>query len=68
VPKVTVITAQAYGGAYCVDGFKAHSHRINFAWPTAEIAVMGSEGELIFSIAANWLKLRIKRRRADPRN
>ena len=44
VPKITVITRKAYGGAYCVMGSKHLRTDINFAWPTAEIAVMGSEG------------------------
>src|ERR1022692_580907 len=44
VPKVTVITRKAYGGAYCVMGSKHLRTDINLAWPTAEIAVMGPEG------------------------
>ncbi len=44
VPKVTVITRKAYGGAYCVMSSKHIRTDINFAWPTAEIAVMGPEG------------------------
>jgi len=44
VPKVTVITRKAYGGAYCVMGSKHIRTDINLAWPTAEIAVMGPEG------------------------
>ncbi len=44
VPKITVITRKAYGGAYCVMGSKHIRADINFAWPTAEIAVMGPEG------------------------
>ena len=44
VPKVTVITRKAYGGAYCVMASKHIRTDINFAWPTAEIAVMGAEG------------------------
>src|SRR5947209_11974689 len=44
VPKVTVITRKAYGGAYCVMGSKHIRTDINYAWPTAEIAVMGPEG------------------------
>ncbi|HEX4772647.1 MAG TPA: carboxyl transferase domain-containing protein, partial [Bryobacteraceae bacterium] len=44
VPKITVITRKAYGGAYCVMGSKHLRTDINFAWPTAEIAVMGPEG------------------------
>lgn len=44
VPKVTVITRKAYGGAYCVMASKHIRTDINFAWPSAEIAVMGAEG------------------------
>jgi propionyl-CoA carboxylase beta chain len=44
VPKLTVITRKAYGGAYCVMASKHIRADFNFAWPTAEIAVMGSEG------------------------
>jgi propionyl-CoA carboxylase beta chain len=44
VPKITVITRKAYGGAYCVMGSKHIRTDINLAWPSAEIAVMGPEG------------------------
>ncbi|MCA1590850.1 MAG: acyl-CoA carboxylase subunit beta, partial [Acidobacteria bacterium] len=44
VPKITVITRKAYGGAYCVMSSKHIRTDINFAYPTAEIAVMGAEG------------------------
>ena len=44
VPKLTVITRKAYGGAYCVMCSKHISADFNVAWPTAEIAVMGPEG------------------------
>ncbi len=44
VPKITVITRKAYGGAYCVMGSKHLRTDMNFAYPTAEIAVMGAEG------------------------
>ncbi len=44
VPKVTVITRKAYGGAYVVMACKTMRGDINYAWPTAEIAVMGSKG------------------------
>jgi propionyl-CoA carboxylase beta chain len=44
VPKVTVITRKAYGGAYCVMSSKHIRTDVNYAWPTAEIAVMGAEG------------------------
>ncbi|MBI1358009.1 MAG: methylmalonyl-CoA carboxyltransferase [Acidobacteria bacterium] len=43
VPKVTVITRKAYGGAYCVMGSKHVRTDVNLAWPSAEIAVMGPE-------------------------
>jgi propionyl-CoA carboxylase beta chain len=44
VPKITVITRKAYGGAYCVMASKHIRADINYAFPTAEIAVMGPEG------------------------
>ena len=44
VPKVTVITRKAYGGAYCVMSSKHLRTDFNYAWPVAEIAVMGPEG------------------------
>jgi propionyl-CoA carboxylase beta chain len=44
VPKLTVITRKAYGGAYCVMSSKHLRTDLNLAWPTAEIAVMGPEG------------------------
>jgi propionyl-CoA carboxylase beta chain len=44
VPKITVVTRKAYGGAYCVMGSKHVRTDINLAWPSAEIAVMGAEG------------------------
>jgi len=50
VPKVTVITRKAYGGAYCVMSSKHLRGDVNLAWPTAEIAVMGPKGavEIVF--------------------
>src|SRR5690606_12795096 len=50
VPKITVITRKAYGGAYDVMNSKHIRGDFNFAWPTAEIAVMGSKGavEILF--------------------
>jgi propionyl-CoA carboxylase beta chain len=50
VPKITVITRKAYGGAYDVMNSKHIGADMNFAWPTAEIAVMGAKGasEIIF--------------------
>ncbi len=54
VPKVTVITRKAYGGAYDVMSSKHLRGDVNFAWPTAEIAVMGAKGavEIIFRAEA----------------
>jgi acetyl-CoA carboxylase carboxyltransferase component len=46
VPKVTVIVKKAYGGAYCAMGSKFSKADINYAWPGAEIAVMGPEGAI----------------------
>jgi len=60
VPKVTVITRKAYGGAYCVMSSKHIRTDVNFAWPTAEIAVMGPEG------AVNILYKREIEAAADP--
>ena len=50
VPRVTVITRKAYGGAYDVMNSKHIGADMNFAWPSAEIAVMGAKGaaEIIF--------------------
>lgn len=50
VPKITIITRKAYGGAYCVMSSKHIRGDINLAWPTAEIAVMGPDGavEIIY--------------------
>jgi len=44
IPKVTVITRKAYGGAYCVMSPKHLRGDINYSWPTGEIAVMGAKG------------------------
>jgi propionyl-CoA carboxylase beta chain len=44
VPKITVITRKAYGGAYCVMGSKHLRGDLNYAWPSAEVAVMGAKG------------------------
>lgn len=50
VPRITVITRKAYGGAYCVMNSKHIGADVNYAWPSAEIAVMGAKGaaEIIF--------------------
>ena len=60
VPKVTVITRKAYGGAYCVMASKHLRTDLNLAWPTAEIAVMGPEG------AVNVLYRRELEAASDP--
>jgi len=60
VPKLTVITRKAYGGAYCVMSSKHIRGDANFAYPTAEIAVMGPDG------AVNILYRRELERAADP--
>ena len=60
VPKVTVITRKAYGGAYDVMGSKHLRADVNLAWPTAEIAVMGAQG------AANILYRRELADASDP--
>ena len=60
VPKVTVITRKAYGGAYCVMASKHIRTDFNYAWPTAELAVMGPEG------AVNILYKRELETAADP--
>ena len=60
VPKLTVITRKAYGGAYCVMCSKHIRADFNIAWPTAEIAVMGPEG------AVNVLFRRELTTEADP--
>jgi propionyl-CoA carboxylase beta chain len=55
VPKITVITRKAYGGAYDVMNSKHIGADVNLAWPTAEIAVMGAKGaaEIIFKNEIN---------------
>ena len=60
VPKLTLITRKAYGGAYCVMSSKHIRTDVNFAWPGAEIAVMGPEG------AVNILYKRELDKAADP--
>jgi propionyl-CoA carboxylase beta chain len=60
VPKVTVIARKAYGGAYCVMSSKHIRTDFNYAWPTAELAVMGPEG------AVNILYRRELELAADP--
>ncbi|MFB3818922.1 MAG: acyl-CoA carboxylase subunit beta [Candidatus Methylomirabilales bacterium] len=60
VPKITVVTRKAYGGAYCVMGSKHMRADLNYAYPTAEIAVMGPEG------AVSILYRRELEQAADP--
>jgi propionyl-CoA carboxylase beta chain len=60
VPKITVITRKAYGGAYCVMGSKQVRTDVNLAWPSAELAVMGPEG------AVNIIYKREIGQAADP--
>ena len=60
VAKITVITRKAYGGAYCVMASKHIRTDINYAYPTAEIAVMGPEG------AVNILSRRELQKAAEP--
>ena len=60
VPKITVITRKAYGGAYCVMSSKHLRTDLNYAYPTAEIAVMGPEG------AVNVLYRRELAKAEDP--
>jgi propionyl-CoA carboxylase beta chain len=60
VPKITVVTRKAYGGAYCVMSSKHLRGDINYAWPTSEIAVMGAKG------AAGVLYSREAKSQEDP--
>jgi propionyl-CoA carboxylase beta chain len=60
VPKITIITRKAYGGAYCVMASKHIRTDINYAYPTGEIAVMGPEG------AVNILYRKELSETADP--
>jgi propionyl-CoA carboxylase beta chain len=73
VPKVTVITRKAYGGAYDVMSSKHLRGDVNYAWPTAEIAVMGAKGavEIIFrkprpATRRRWPRARPNTRTASP--
>ena len=65
VPKVTVITRKAYGGAYCVMASKHIRTDVNFAWPTAEIAVMGAGGavEILYRRELNEASDKVEARR-----
>ncbi len=60
MPKISVFTRKAYGGAYCVMASKHIRTDVNYAWPSAEIAVMGSEG------AVNILYKREIEKAPDP--
>jgi propionyl-CoA carboxylase beta chain len=55
VPKITIITRKAYGGAYIVMSSKHLMGDFNYAWPTGEIAVMGAKGaaEIVFRKSAD---------------
>jgi len=63
VPRITVITRKAYGGAFDVMNSKSIGSDLNFAWPTAEIAVMGAKGaaEIIFKKELSSAKDRNKK-------
>jgi len=70
VPRITVITRKAYGGAYDVMNSKHIGADMNFAWPTAEIAVMGARGasEIIFKkeiLAAEDPELKLSEKEAE---
>ena len=60
VPKITVVTRKAYGGAYVVMGSKYLGTDVTYAWPSAEIAVMGADG------AVNILFKKQFSKAADP--
>ncbi len=64
VPKLTVVTRKAYGGAYCVMSSKHIRSDVNFAWPSAEIAVMGPDGavNIIFRKELEKAKDPVKRK------
>ena len=71
VPKVTLITRKAYGGAYCVMSSKHLRGDVNYAWPSAEIAVMGAKGavEIIFRNAPDEIDAKVaeyKEKFANP--
>ena len=69
VPKITVITRKAYGGAYDVMASKHLRGDLNYAWPTAEIAVMGAKGAVESSSAPSaTIRTRSPRRRANMRS
>ena len=61
VPKITITLRKSYGGAHDVMGSKHLRGDINYAWPTAEIAVMGPKGAIEVLEGKNMAKLRMKR-------
>ena len=68
VPKITIITRKAYGGAYCVMGSKHIRADLNLAYPTAEIAVMGAEGAVNIVYRRELRLQRIRRRCGSRRS
>ena len=60
VPKLTVITRKAYGGAYIVMNSKQTGADVNFAYPSAEIAVMGAEGAVTSCSAKRMQRQKVK--------
>lgn len=68
VPKVTVITRKAYGGAYDVMSSKHLRGDVNYAWPTAEVAVMGAKGavKIIFRGDDNQAEAEYVEKFANP--
>jgi propionyl-CoA carboxylase beta chain len=67
VPKITVITRKAYGGAYDVMGSKHLGGDVNLAWPTAQIAVMGAEGAVDILYRRDLAAIEDPQERADQR-
>ena len=70
VPKITVITRKAYGGAYCVMGSKHLRTDVNLAWPAAEIAVMGAEGavNIVYRRELNGAGTEVRKQKVDEFN
>ncbi|MCK9208217.1 MAG: methylmalonyl-CoA carboxyltransferase, partial [Salinivirgaceae bacterium] len=65
VPKITVVLRKAYGGAYCVMSSKHLRGDINYAWPTAEIAVMGGKGAVEVLYGSELSKIQDPEERAE---
>ncbi len=65
VPKITIILRKAYGGAYCVMSSKHLRGDINYAWPTAEIAVMGAKGAIEVLMSKEIQALDSEEKRAE---